>query len=146
MQRRFSNDLNDQRSGIDSLSEYVNFRSQSKILSRDLSVEVEQQVVMDIDWGVMLIGLLVIVFAVIRGRLVVAINPEILAFSWVTIGILGGIVTGFLAGGTVISRAVHGGIMTVLASLLNLVVVTFATIFFAGFVPEYGVLLFAFYR
>ncbi|WP_254523379.1 DUF5518 domain-containing protein [Natrinema caseinilyticum] len=106
---------------------------------------------MDIDWRAILIGLLlVVVVAVIRGRLVVAINPMILTFSWIIIGVLGGIVTGFLAGGTVVSGAVHGGLMTVFASLLNLVVVTFATFFFAGFVPEFGVLavgvfLFAFY-
>ncbi|WP_254532270.1 DUF5518 domain-containing protein [Natrinema gelatinilyticum] len=97
---------------------------------------------MKLNWSAIVIGFAVaLVLAVISGLLVAGTNAASLAMSWATIGVLGGLVAGYIAGGTVSTGAVHGGIATVLGSIITLAVVTFTTLLFVGLVPTFGVLV-----
>lgn len=97
---------------------------------------------MKLHWTAIVTGFVVaFVLAVISGLLIAGTDAATLAASWAIIGIVGGLVAGHMAGGTVGTGAVHGGIATVLGSLITLAVVTFTTLLFAGVVATFGVLV-----
>ncbi|QFU84969.1 DUF5518 domain-containing protein [Natronorubrum aibiense] len=96
---------------------------------------------MKLHWIAIVTGFVVaFVLAVISGLLIAGTDAATLVASWAMIGIVGGLVAGHMAGGTVGTGAVHGGIATVLGSLITLAVVTFTTLLFAGVVATFGVL------
>ncbi|UTF52689.1 DUF5518 domain-containing protein [Natronosalvus rutilus] len=106
---------------------------------------------MKLNWTAIATGFVVtFLVAVISGLLVAGSELTTLAMSWTVIGIVGGLAAGYVAGGTMTSGVVHGGIATVVGSLVTLVIAVFTTLLFAGLVPAFGVsvgglLLIAFY-
>jgi hypothetical protein len=58
------------------------------------------------------------------------------------IGILGGLAAGYIVGGKLGSGAMHGGLATVLGSVVVLVIAAFTTLLFGGLVPTLGVIVF----
>ncbi|QLG49633.1 DUF5518 domain-containing protein [Natrinema halophilum] len=96
---------------------------------------------MEVNWKAIVAGFVVALALAVVSGLVVGMNATSLALSWGTIGVVSGLVAGFIAGGTVPTGAVHGGIATVLGSLITLAIVTFTTLLFAGLVPTFGVLV-----
>jgi hypothetical protein len=59
---------------------------------------------------------------------------------WGVIGILGGLAAGYIVGGPMGSGAIHGGLATVLGSIVVLVIAAFTTLLFGGLVLSLGVL------
>jgi len=97
---------------------------------------------MELNWKAVVIGFIAtIALGIIGGLIVAGTETVALTTSWGLIGIGGGLVAGYIAGGTVSTGAIHGGIATVLGSLLTLAIVTFTTLLFAGVVPTFGVLV-----
>ncbi|TMT85237.1 hypothetical protein E2L06_00905 [Haloterrigena sp. H1] len=97
---------------------------------------------MELNWKAIVIGFIAtIALGIIGGLIVAGTETVALTTSWGLIGIGGGLVAGYIAGGTVSTGAIHGGIATVLGSLLTLAIVTFTTLLFAGVVPTFGVLV-----
>jgi len=97
---------------------------------------------MELNWKAIVIGFVAtLAFGIVSGLIVAGTELMSLATSWAMIGIVGGLVAGYLAAGTVSTGAVHGGIATVLGSLITLAIVTFTTLLFAGVVPTFGVLV-----
>ncbi|WP_331235736.1 DUF5518 domain-containing protein [Natronorarus salvus] len=96
---------------------------------------------MRIDWRAVVLGFVVTVaLGVASGLIVAGADATTPAISWGLVGALGGIAAGFVAGGTVRSGAVHGGLATVFGWLVLLAVVTVTGLLFAGIVPALGVL------
>ena len=97
---------------------------------------------MEFNWKAIGIGFAVTIALGIGSGLIVA-GTELmsLATSWAVIGVVGGLVAGYIAAGTVGTGAIHGGIATVLGSVITLAIVTFTTLLFAGVVATFGVLV-----
>jgi hypothetical protein len=96
---------------------------------------------MEINWRAVVLGFVVtIALGILSGLVVAGADAAAPAASWGMVGVLGGLAAGFIAGGTVSSGAVHGGLATVFGSLVLLAVVTATGLLFAGIVPALGVL------
>ncbi|MFC4247092.1 DUF5518 domain-containing protein [Natribaculum luteum] len=106
---------------------------------------------MNINWTAILTGFVVsLALGFISGLVYVGSEASIVLLYWGGIGLLGGLTAGYLAGGTVGSGAVHGGIATVFGSLVLLAITTLTALLFAGLVASFsvlvlGLLLLAFY-
>lgn len=97
---------------------------------------------MELNWKAIVIGFVVtIAFGIMGGLIVAGTELTSLATSWAIAGVVGGLVAGYIVGETVSTGAIHGGIATVLGSLITLAIVTFTTLLFAGVVPTFGVLV-----
>ena len=97
---------------------------------------------MEFNWKAIGIGFAVtIAFGIVSGLIVAGTELMSLATSWAVIGVVGGLVAGYIAAGTVGTGAIHGGIATVLGSLITLAIVTLTTLLFAGIIPTFGVLV-----
>ena len=59
---------------------------------------------------------------------------------WGVIGIIGGLAAGYVVGGPMGSGAIHGGLATVLGSVVVLLVAAFTTLLFGGVVLTLGIL------
>jgi hypothetical protein len=59
---------------------------------------------------------------------------------WGVVGILGGLAAGYVVGGPIGSGAIHGGLATVLGSLIVLVIAAFTTLLFGGVFLSIGIL------
>ncbi|WP_277524882.1 DUF5518 domain-containing protein [Natrinema salsiterrestre] len=98
---------------------------------------------MNINWSAVVTGFVVtLVLGFISGVIYVGSEASVVVLYWGTIGVLGGLVAGYLVGGTVGSGAFHGGIATVFGSLILLAIAAFTTLLFAGVVPTFGVIVF----
>lgn len=106
---------------------------------------------MKINWTAVLTGFgVTLALGFISGLVYVGSAASVVLLYWGGIGLFGGLTAGYLAGGTVSSGALHGGIATVFGSLILLAIATFTTLLFAGLVASFGVfvlglLLLAFY-
>lgn len=97
---------------------------------------------MEINWGAVIAGFAVAtVLAFATGLVITSTDTTMLAVTWGLIGAVSGLVAGFIAGGTVSTGAVHGGMATVFGSLITLAAVAFTTLLFAGLVPTFGVVV-----
>ncbi|ELZ00463.1 hypothetical protein C481_12474 [Natrialba asiatica DSM 12278] len=86
----------------------------------------------------------------ISGMIYMGSDASVAVLHWGTIGILGGLTAGYIAGENMGSGALHGGIATVFGSLILLAIAAFTTLLFAGVVPMFsvvvlGLLMLAFY-
>jgi hypothetical protein len=106
---------------------------------------------MTINWTAVLTGFVVtLALGFISGLFYVGSEASVVFLYWGGIGLLGGFTAGYLAGGTVGSGMLHGGMATVLGSLVVLVIASFTTLLFAGLIASFGVfgiglLMLAFY-
>ena len=106
---------------------------------------------MNINWTAVLTGFVVtIALALISGLIYAGSDATVAVLYWGTIGLLGGLTAGYLAGAEMGSGAVHGAIATVFGSLILLVVSIFTALLFAGVFASvsvfvFGSLILAFY-
>jgi hypothetical protein len=106
---------------------------------------------MNINWTAVLTGfVMTLALGFISGLVYVGSEASVVFLYWGGIGLLGGLTAGYIAGGTVSSGMLHGGMATVFGSLVLLVVTSFTTLLFAGLVASFGVfvlgvLILAFY-
>jgi hypothetical protein len=96
---------------------------------------------MNINWTAVLVGFVAtLALGLISGFLYAGSETVGVLGYWGVIGILGGLVAGYLVGGPLGSGAIHGGLATVLGSVVVLVIATFTTVLFGGVVLSLGVL------
>ncbi len=96
---------------------------------------------MNINWTAVLAGFVAtLAFGIISGFLYTGSETAGVLGYWGVIGVLGGLVAGYLVGGPLGSGAIHGGLATVLGSVVVLVIATFTTVLFGGVVLSLGVL------
>ena len=106
---------------------------------------------MKLNWKAILTGFVVtIALALTSGLIYVGSDATVAVLYWGTIGLLGGLTAGYLAGNELGSGAVHGAIATVFGSLILLAIAIFTTLLFAGVVASvsmfvFGSLVLAFY-
>ncbi|PCR92551.1 DUF5518 domain-containing protein [Natrinema ejinorense] len=97
---------------------------------------------MSIKWSAVITGFVVtLALGFISGLIYVGSEASMVVLYSGTIGVLGGLTAGYLAGGTMSSGAVHGGIATVFGSLVVLAFATFTTLLFGGLVASTGVFI-----
>ncbi|WP_254529960.1 DUF5518 domain-containing protein [Natrinema gelatinilyticum] len=97
---------------------------------------------MHINWSAVITGFVVtLALGIISGFIYVGSEASVVFLYWGGIGLFGGLTAGYLAGGTMGSGAVHGGIATVFGSLILLAITTFTTLLYAGLVASFGVLV-----
>ncbi|MEA1932109.1 DUF5518 domain-containing protein [Halohasta litorea] len=96
---------------------------------------------MKINWSAVLIGFVVtLALGFISGLLYTGSAATGALSYWGVIGILGGLAAGYIVGGKIGSGAIHGGLATVLGSVVLLAVATVTTLLFGGVVLSLGVL------
>jgi hypothetical protein len=97
---------------------------------------------MDINWTAVITGfVMTLALGFISGLIYVGSEASVVFLYWGGIGLFGGLTAGYIAGGTASSGAVHGGMATVLGSLVLLAVTALTTLLFAGLVASFGVLI-----
>jgi hypothetical protein len=97
---------------------------------------------MEINWTAVATGfVMTLALGFISGLIYVGSEASVVFLYWGGIGLLGGLTAGYIAGGTASSGAVHGGVATVLGSLVVLAITAFTTLLFAGLVASFGVLI-----
>lgn len=96
---------------------------------------------MQINWSAVLTGFVVtLALGFISGLLYTgSAATTVLGYGGV-IGVLGGLAAGYIVGGKIGSGAIHGGLATVLGSVVLLAVATVTTLLFGGVVLSLGVL------
>lgn len=98
---------------------------------------------MDINWSAVLTGFVVtLALGFISGLIYTGSTTTGVLSYWGVIGILGGLAAGYVVGGPMDSGATHGGLATVLGSVVVLVIAAFTTLLFGGLVPTLGVIVF----
>lgn len=98
---------------------------------------------MSINWTAVVTGFVVtLALGIITGLIYVSSESSVVLLYWGGIGVLGGLTAGYLAGGVMSSGALHGGIATVLGSLIILAISAFTALLFEGIVTSFGVLVF----
>jgi hypothetical protein len=96
---------------------------------------------MNINWTAVLIGFVAtLVLGLISGFLYAGSETMGVLGYWGVIGILGGLTAGYIVGGPIGSGAIHGGLATVLGSVVVLVIAALTTALFGGVVLSLGVL------
>jgi len=96
---------------------------------------------MKMNWTAVLAGFVAtLAFGLISGLLYAGSEAVGALGYWGVVGIFGGLVAGYLAGGPLNAGAIHGGLATVLGSVVVLVIATFTTLLFGGVVLSLGVL------
>lgn len=97
---------------------------------------------MAINWTAVVTGfIMTLALGFISGLIYVGSEASVVFLYWSGIGLFGGLTAGYIAGGTASSGAVHGGMATVLGSLVLLAVTALTTLLFAGLVASFGVLI-----
>lgn len=98
---------------------------------------------MKINWSAVLTGFVVtLALGFISGLVYTGSTATGVLSYWGVIGILGGLAAGYVVGGPMGSGATHGGLATVLGSVVVLIVAAFTTLLFGGLVPTLGVIVF----
>ncbi|ATW89434.1 hypothetical protein halTADL_2718 [Halohasta litchfieldiae] len=96
---------------------------------------------MKINWSAVFTGFVVtLALGLISGLIYAGSETVGILGSWGVIGILGGLTAGYVVGGRIGSGAIHGGLATVLGSLVLLVIAAVTTLLFGGVVLSLGVL------
>ncbi|MFO7833733.1 MAG: DUF5518 domain-containing protein [Halohasta sp.] len=96
---------------------------------------------MKINWSAVLTGFVVtLALGFISGLIYTGSTTTGAVTYWGVIGILGGLSAGYIVGGPMGSGAAHGGLATVLGSVVVLVIAAFTTLLFGGLVPTLGVI------
>jgi len=99
--------------------------------------------IMKINWSAVLTGFVVtLALGFISGLIYTGSTATGVLSYWGVIGILGGLAAGYVVGGPMGSGATHGGLATVLGSVVVLVIAAFTTLLFGGLVPTLGVIVF----
>ncbi|WP_254766020.1 DUF5518 domain-containing protein [Salinilacihabitans rarus] len=97
---------------------------------------------MNVNWTAVVTGFAVtLALGFISGLVYVGSEASIVLLYWGGIGLFGGLAAGYLAGGTIGSGATHGGLATVVGSLVLLALATFTTLLFGGLVASFSVLV-----
>ena len=98
---------------------------------------------MEINWSAIITGFLVtLVLGVLNGLIYAGTDASVVVLYWGTIGVLGGLTAGYIAGGTVNSGATNGAVATVLGSIIVLSVTVVTALLFEGLVASLGLLVF----
>ena len=98
---------------------------------------------MEINWSAVITGFVVtLVLGLISGLIYAGSEASVVVLYWGTIALLGGLTAGYVVGGELGSGAMHGGLATVLGSVVVLVIAALTTLLFGGLVPTLGVIVF----
>ena len=98
---------------------------------------------MDIKWTPVVVGFAMTVgLGIVTGLVYEGTGVSMAGAYGGVIGLLGGLTAGYLVGGSASAGAIHGGLATVLGSVIVLALATATTLLFGGLVASIGLLSF----
>jgi len=98
---------------------------------------------MDIKWTPVVVGFAMTVgLGIVTGLVYEGTGVSMAGAYGGVIGLLGGLTAGYLVGGNTSTGAIHGGLATVLGSVIVLALATATTLLFGGLVASIGLLAF----